>query len=163
MSMNPRSAVYLSVACALMLGGCASHPQRTESSVSMGPEQPVAPAPTHETRTTRTTHHATATEPAVQRPTGPSDMVGVASCDQYLSTYKTCHRAAGIYAPDQIDARYEMMRDTLMRDSKDPAKRATLDERCRSLAKQLTDALHGKSCNAAPAPGSTSNAPSGAM
>ncbi|MEO7148851.1 MAG: hypothetical protein ABIY40_02795 [Rhodanobacteraceae bacterium] len=99
----------------------------------------------------------------MQTPAGPSDMVGVASCDQYLSTYKACHRAAGIYAPDQIDARYDTMRDTLLRDSKDPAKRVTLDGRCRSLAKGLTDALHGKSCDAAPASASTSNASSGAM
>lgn len=163
MSMNPRSAVSLSVVCALLLGGCAGHPQRTETSTSMSPGQPVAPTPEHETRTTRTTHSAPTTEAPMQMPTEPADMVGVAACDQYLSTYKACHRAAGIYASDQIDARYDMMRNTLMRDSKDPAKRASLDERCRALAKQLTDALHGKSCNAAPAPASTSNASSGAM
>lgn len=163
MSMNPRSAIYLSVACAVMLGGCAGHPERTESSASMGSEQPVAPAPMHQISTPRTMHHAAKTEPAMQTPAGPADMVGVASCDQYLSTYKACHRAAGVYAPDQIDARYGMMRHTLMRDSKDPAKRASLDERCRALAKQLTDALHGKSCNAAPAPALTSNASSSAM
>ncbi len=163
MSMNPRSAIYLSVACALMLGGCAGHPQRTETSVSMNPEQSAAPAPEHETSAPRTMHHAAKTEPTMQTPAGSADMVGVAACDQYLSTYKACHRAAGVYAPDQIDSRYDMMHNTLMRDSKDPAKRASLDERCRALAKQLTDALHGKSCNAAPAPASTSNASSSAM
>ncbi|MEO6968642.1 MAG: hypothetical protein ABI132_09380 [Rhodanobacteraceae bacterium] len=163
MSMNPRSAVSLSVACALLLAGCAGHPQRSETSTPTGSEQPVAPAPVHETRTTRATHHATTPEPAMQTPAGPGDMVGVASCDQYLSTYKACHRAAGIYAPGQINARYDMMHETLQRDSRDPAKRVTLDARCRSLAKQLTEALHGKSCNAAPASSSTSNMSPGAM
>jgi len=42
------------------------------------------------------------------------------------------------------------MRNSLLRDARDPAKRATLDQRCRALSKLLTDALHGKSCNAAP-------------
>ena len=149
----------LSMSCALMLAACASHPQRTAET--------QAPSETRATTTVLSAgaaaapvipRHATppapATPSATQAP--PGEMVGVASCDQYLSTYKACHRAAGIYSPDQIDSHYEAMRNGLLRDAADPAKRPMLDQRCRALSKLLTDALHGKSCDAAPATASSS-------
>jgi len=145
-----RTALACPVVAVLLLAGCASHPQRTSPT--------GAP--------TATSHSApliprSAPEPATsgQAPPAPNGMVGIASCDQYLSTYKACHRAAGIFAPDQIDARYELMHDSLLRDARDPAKRATLDQRCRALSTQLQQALHGKSCNALPAPVASSGKP----
>lgn len=155
MSPSLRSILPLSLTCALILGGCAGHPQRTSGSEGM--QSVVAPAPQRSQRPSPSRQMELIPKNAGPSPAqaGPNEMVGVASCDQYLSTYKACHRAAGIFAPDQIDARYDMMRGTLLRDAKDPAKRAALDQRCRALSKQLNDALHGKSCNAVPVPAST--------
>ena len=151
-----RPALGLSILGALLLGACASHPQRSAETPASTPQasaperQPASAAPV-------IPRHApapsTAPSPA---PAPPGEMVGVASCDQYLSTYKACHRAAGIFPPDQIESHYEAMRNSLLRDAADPAKRPTLDQRCRSLGKSLTDALHGKSCDAAPVVASSS-------
>ncbi|HET7662538.1 MAG TPA: hypothetical protein VFK31_02775 [Rhodanobacteraceae bacterium] len=78
------------------------------------------------------------------------EKTGIPACDDYLASYKGCHRAAGIYAPDTIDDHYRTMRDTLLRESKDPTKRSVLEARCKSLAHMLKNALHGKSCEPAP-------------
>ena len=151
MSIKSRSILSLSMAAALMLSACATHPEH-------GPEATqAAPAPVPETKPAPVIprHASKPAEQPADTPAPPGEMVGVASCDQYLSTYKACHRAAGIYPPDQIDSHYELMRSGLLRDARDPSKRGTLDQRCRALSKLLTDALHGKSCNAAPAAPST--------
>jgi hypothetical protein len=78
----------------------------------------------------------------------PSARTGIPACDAYLSTYLACHRAAGIFPPDQLQDRYQAMRDSLLRDSRDPDIRPQLGSRCRSLSDSLRGALHGKSCNA---------------
>jgi hypothetical protein len=83
------------------------------------------------------------------------DSTGIASCDEYLASYKSCHLAAGIYARDQIESRYELMRTSLLRQSQDADMRDQLSNRCTSLANQLKEALHGKSCADVPAPAST--------
>lgn len=147
MSKRWRQEWIVLVAGSLLLAGCASHPRKPEyppAPAAAGPQvlHPATPAP-------KSNAPAAANE---ELPPAPGGMVGVASCDQYLSTYKACHRAAGIFAPDQIEARYEMMRNSLLRDARDPAKRPALDGRCRALSSQLHESLHGKSCNAAPAP-----------
>lgn len=76
---------------------------------------------------------------------------GIAICDDYLASYLACHRAAGIFPPDQLQNRYEAMRESLLRDSQDPQVRPQLANRCNMLASQLRDVLHGRSCNTAPA------------
>ena len=81
-------------------------------------------------------------------PAAPAALTGIPACDAYLSTYIACHRAAGIFAPGQLQSRYEMMRDSLLRDSLDPDIRPQLANRCASLAGSLREALHGKSCDA---------------
>lgn len=83
------------------------------------------------------------------------ESTGIAPCDEYLASYKSCHLAAGIYARDQIESRYDMMRTSLLRQSQDPDMRGQLSNRCISLANQLKEALHGKSCTDVPAPAST--------
>jgi hypothetical protein len=83
------------------------------------------------------------------------DHTGIAACDDYLSSYLACHRAAGIYTPGQLPERYEAMRTSLLRDSQDPDIRPQLAARCNSLASTLRDALHGKACDTPPAPSST--------
>lgn len=140
------------LACSLLLAGCVGQPHKAGHAPTPAnappPAYSVPPAPPGET----------GAAPGGQLPPAPDGMVGVASCDQYLSTYKACHRAAGIFAPGQIEPHYELMRAGLLRDARDPAKRGALDQRCHALSTQLQDALHGKSCNAAPTPGAGSNA-----
>jgi hypothetical protein len=72
---------------------------------------------------------------------------GIAACDDYLASYRACHRAAGIFTPDQIEPRYQEMRQSLLRDAQDPNIRPQLALRCNSLARSLRQALHGKSCS----------------
>lgn len=125
--------VFAFSAMCTVLAGCASHPQRAPSSTNAVPQPaPVMPR--------------TGTAPNEQLPPAPGGMVGVATCDEYLSSYKACHRAARIFASGQVDTRYEQMRDGLLRDARDPVKRTALDQRCRALSRQLQQALHGKSC-----------------
>lgn len=151
MRIHPRGACALSVLCVLMLAGCASHPQRahpsTEPAQATPKPAPAAPA---------IAPNPTGTPPDEQLPPAPGGMVGVPSCDRYLSTYEACHRAAGIFEPGQIDAHYRSMRDALLRDARDPVKRATLDQRCRALSAQLQGALHGRSCHPAQVPAASS-------
>lgn len=143
-----RRAFAFSLFCIVTLAGCASHPQKVQ------PPKPATSA-AHPAPSAPVVSPAGAT-PSEQLPPAPDGMIGVASCDQYLSTYKACHRAAGIFAPGQLEARYQSMRNGLLRDARDPVKRAALDQRCQALARQLQDALHGKSCNAAPGSSSSS-------
>ncbi|URL57325.1 hypothetical protein IM816_11820 [Luteibacter flocculans] len=142
---------------ALTLAACSDHktkpaaePTRTVSSSSTstttGSTKPRTA--TTSTTTTKSTRSAAA-QGALPESTG------IASCDEYLASYKSCHLAAGIYARDQIDSRYDMMRTSLLRQSQDPDMRDQLGNRCTSLATQLKEALHGKSCADVPAPAST--------
>jgi len=146
--------LIFSCAAALLLAACASHPQRQEHAA------PPTGAASRQTRSVPVIPR-NAPEPATSagRAPAPNGMVGVASCDQYLSTYKICHRAAGIFAPDRVEAQYEMMRDGLLRDARDPVKRATLDQRCHALYRDEQQALHGKSCDSVPASSASGGTP----
>jgi hypothetical protein len=80
------------------------------------------------------------------------DHTGIASCDDYLSSYLACHRAAAIYPRDQLSAHYQTMRTSLLRDSTDPGIRPQLAARCTLLTAQLREVLQGKSCAVRTAP-----------
>lgn len=82
---------------------------------------------------------------------GLPEQTGIPACDDYLASYKACHRAANIYAPTDIAHRYELMRKSLLRDSLDPASHDQMAARCNALATSLRDALHGKACQPLPA------------
>jgi len=71
---------------------------------------------------------------------------GIPACDDYLASYMSCHAAANVYTPDQLQSRYQDMRTSLLQDSVDPAKRPLMGARCTALAKQMREALKGKSC-----------------
>lgn len=71
---------------------------------------------------------------------------GISACDRYLDSYRACHRAAGIFPPDQIELHYREMRSSLLRDSLDPRIRPQLVTRCEVLTRTLREALDGKSC-----------------
>lgn len=89
--------------------------------------------------TPRPTPHVTASS-------GPT---GIASCDAYLSSYLACHRAAGIFPADQLQAHYQSMRDSLQAAARDPLQQPYLDARCQVLSTQLQASLKGRSCSAA--------------
>jgi len=165
MSNLPSRLALIVLSGGLILAGCSDKTTRpstttttTSASTSTGASTSSAAAPQGSgTRTGTTTSKPRAAKkaPAEALP----DNTGVPSCDNYLATYIACHQAAAIYAPDQIEGRYEEMRNTLLRDSVDPSARPQLDRRCTSLASQLHQALHGKSCATAPASASTSANP----
>jgi len=145
----PRLILAAAITAGLFASGCAKH-QETRTT----------------TASSTTTTSTTRTSPAPVRNTAPTagraaeaglpDKTGIPACDDYLSSYMACHRAAEIYAPDQLESRYEAMRTSLLRDSLKPNIRPQLASRCNSLSSQLRQALHGKSCAENPAPASSS-------
>lgn len=89
--------------------------------------------------------------PPPRAPASPAASVtGVPSCDAYLASYVACHRAAGIFPPDQLESRFQTMRNSLLDAAHDPQSRRYLDARCRVLATQLAQALHGRTCGNPP-------------
>ncbi len=152
MSTLSRLTLASSIA-ALMLTGCADH----RATKATTPSTTTTSSRTSLTTNTDTMKHreraATSTTSPTAITSSPPDNTGIAACDDYLSSYLACHRAARIYAPDQLQSRYEAMRTSLLRDSQNPDIRPQLGARCNSLASQLHQALHGKSCASAPAEG----------
>ena len=141
MTRLPSRLALLVLACGLVLAGCNDKTTRPSSSSTA----------TTTTSSSRSTAPASTTRAPASKPkTAPGqalpDQTGIPACDNYLNTYIACHQAAAIYAPDQIEGRYESMRDSLLRDSLDPDIRPQLGNRCTSLANQLHQALHGKAC-----------------
>lgn len=140
---------------ALALGACSDNKPRPTTTQTVT----ASPTTSGKTKTTTTTTTSTGTKKSTTTTAGKPgplpDSTGIAACDEYLASYKSCHLAAGVFARDQIEPRYEMMRESLLRQSQDPDMRDQLGTRCTSLAKQLKDALHGKSCADVPAPAST--------
>ena len=138
----------------LLLAGCAQHRQDTRTTTTSSTTTSSSSA----TKAAGTAQRERTT-PARGKPAAESDLsgnTGIAACDDYLASYLACHRAAAIFPPDQLPARYEAMRTGLLRDSKNPQTRPQLAARCNSLASHLREALHGKPCAANPAPaGST--------
>jgi hypothetical protein len=145
--------------CALALAACADHkpkPTTTQTVTATSGSTTKSRAATTSVTSVpagKTTKSGTAPAAAASGPL--PDSTGIAACDEYLASYKSCHLAAGVFARDQIEPRYEMMRTSLLRQSQDPDMRDQLQNRCVSLASQLKDALHGKSCADTPAPAST--------
>jgi hypothetical protein len=90
--------------------------------------------------------------PPISKTAKPTGVTGIAVCDEYLSSYLACHRAAGLYPPDQLPSRYASMRSILLSDSADPHIRPQLAARCQSLSNQLQQTLQGRSCTELPAP-----------
>jgi hypothetical protein len=83
----------------------------------------------------------------------PAPTTGISPCDAYLDSYLACHRAAGLYTPDTLQAHYQAMRSSLLQEANDPRTRPYLANRCMGLKAQLSAALNGRSCNT-PTPGS---------
>jgi hypothetical protein len=154
MSATPR-LILASTIASLLIAGCAHQPAaRTTPVVAAPPATTTVTSQTAVGGSTHVQHHAAGNSQAAADASLP-DHTGIAACDDYLSSYMACHRAAAIFAPGQLPARYQAMRTSLLRDSQDPDIRPQLAARCNSLASQLRDALHGKSCAENPAPATT--------
>lgn len=149
MPISPRMALAVTMFAGVLLAGCARQP-------TTRPEAPSTTTSTAPTTSTTTQRAPKAASTTTASDADMSDRTGIAACDDYLSSYLACHRAAQIFAPDQLQDRYEAMRTSLLRDSKNPDIRPQLAERCNSLARSLRQALHGKSCAASPAPAASS-------
>ncbi|OOG58391.1 hypothetical protein [Rhodanobacter sp. C03] len=147
----------------LLLAGCAHQPAArttpkvattsttaTTSTPATAGSSSAVRSPRHSTTPATPKGHVT-----VENVNLPAQ-TGIPACDDYLSSYMACHRAAGIYTADQLPKRYEAMRTSLLLDSENPDIRPQLAARCNSLAVVLREALNGKSCAVNPAPaGST--------
>lgn len=143
----------------MLLAGC-SHEKAKPVAQPMPESRPTsttkqAPAP-HRNKVSRTAPANDHMANDNSAETEQSEQTGIPACDDYLSSYIACHQAANIFAPGQLPQRYQAMRESLMRDSKNPDMRPQLAARCNSLARQLRDALHGKSCAVEPASESSS-------
>lgn len=158
----------MTLAGTLLLAGCSHEPARhgTAATGTTGTTSPRTSRPTG-TAAARTRQGGSAgassaqsirSDEAAEQNTALPTSTGIPACDDYLASYKGCHRAAGIFAPNQLEGRYQAMRTSLLRDSQDPDIRPQLANRCNSLASQLRQALHGRACEVEPA--STSSAPS---
>ncbi|MGN2252616.1 hypothetical protein ACFWZ4_04530 [Frateuria sp. GZRe12] len=155
----PRLTIAL-LGAGLMLTGCANHPARsgstgTRASQSAAETPATRRAQPSESHPSHGNHPAAAGTP--EQASKLPDSTGIPACDDYLASYVACHRAAAIYKPNEIQGRYEAMRTSLLRDAQDPAIRPNMATRCNSLASQLRQALHGKSCEGAPAAPRSSN------
>lgn len=153
MPMMNRLTLSLMIGGGLLLAGCS--PQQTRPIPASTRTGIAAPS-------TSTAHPApipssvAAAEGAGNDDTNLPQTTGIPACDDYLSSYIACHKAARIFAPGQLPARYQAMRDSLLRDSQNPNIRPQLASRCNALASQLREALHGKACDVNPSPFSRS-------
>lgn len=158
MSTLSRLTLAASIA-GLLLSGCADRPATratTPSTVSTTRPATSVPRPS----ASQSVRRSTVTPAAAPDTTDTSTSItpgttGIPACDDYLSSYLACHRAAQIFAPDQLQSRYDAMRTSLLHDSQNPDIRPQLGARCNSLASQLRQALHGKSCATDPATSSS--------
>jgi len=141
------------VVTGLLLAGCADKPAtRTSSSASpTSSAHPSSSTPSSTSTTQNKNRQDDAASAAAAQVVREDDAetTGIAACDDYLSSYIACHKAANIFAPGQLPERYEAMRNSLLRDSRNPEIRPQLAARCNSLATQLRQALHGKPCASA--------------
>ncbi len=139
----------------MALAACSDHNTRSTTTSTRTTTTSTTAAPTKSSTSKSATTTSTGTRPAAVKEAPLPDSTGIAACDEYLASYKSCHLAAGVFPRDQIESRYEMMRTSLLKQSQDPDMRDQLGARCSSLASQLKDVLKGKSCADVPAPAST--------
>lgn len=148
MTSSTRFTTLIAAAALLAAAGCSdqnTRPSTTTPSTSSSSRTDTTGSG-QSTTTTSSGDTTAGSATTGDQNTPPPGKTGIPACDDYLASYKGCHRAAGIYSADTIDAHYNDMRDTLLRESRDPDKRSALAGRCVSLAKLLKESLHGKSC-----------------
>jgi hypothetical protein len=158
--MPALSRLTLATMIAGLLVGCAHQPAPKAATTTVSATAATTTGSTPATAGT-STHHQHRAAPANGHITVEDvdlpERTGIPVCDDYLASYMACHRAAAIFSPDQLPGRYQAMRTSLLLDSENPDIRPQLAARCNSLASQLREALHGKSCAPSPAPASSSH------
>ncbi len=82
------------------------------------------------------------------RPAG--SLTGVPVCDQYLASYRQCHTTIGQATPAAIDANFERLRDSMVRQSGTPEGRAQISGQCKGLAALVQESLGGRKCGDPP-------------
>ncbi|MDR3445704.1 MULTISPECIES: hypothetical protein [unclassified Dyella] len=147
-----RPALLAIVASGVILAGCSSTPETRTTNGSHGTTATSSRTAATSTSAPRTRTGTVTTSSGKPLPSS----TGIPACDDYLASYVSCHAAAGVYPPDQIQGRYEDMRTSLLQDSVDPNARPQLGARCSALAKQLRATLQGKSCAPTSPAGSSS-------
>ena len=146
----------LAIAGALALGACTGDATRSDVTYDEPEERVTAPDPdprvaTPAPSTKRTPAPASDTTlPAPSPSPSPGfeddELVGVEACDDYLESYRSCHRVIGMYAPDTIEGRYGQLRARLVERGRDPAQHDALRLQCESLASDMKTTLDGRDC-----------------
>lgn len=137
-----RLALLALAAGGVILAGCSSKPETRPGSTTQGTTQQSSHAAGVGTTTSKPRTGTVTTSGGSPLP----NSTGIPACDDYLASYMSCHAAAGVYPPDQLQSRYQDMRTSLLQDSVDPDKRPLMGARCTALAKQMRETLKGKSC-----------------
>lgn len=137
----------LAIAGALALGACTGDATRSDVTYDEPEPRATAPAPEPKVATTAPSTTPAPTAPALPAPdVGDDELVGVEACDDYLESYRSCHRVAAIYPPETIDGRYEQLRARLVAEGRDPANHEGLRLQCESLGADLKTTLDGRDC-----------------
>ena len=149
--------IPLAIAGALALSACTGDATRsdvaydddttskrddTRSSAPAARTQPAPAATTQAAPKRAPAAPAGTTTPAL----ADDELVGVEACDDYLETYRGCHRALGMYPPDSIEARFQQLRSSFVARATDPATHESLERQCESLAEDMETALDGRDC-----------------
>ncbi len=131
----------------LVLSACAQKQTRSDDVApapgSQGAPPPAAPA-------VAPTPPAAAPAPRAPVPPTPSEasrqFTGVSVCDEYLASYRGCHRVIGTTDPAVAEQRLESLRANWQSLARDPDQRETLVSQCQNLTDLMKDALNGRSC-----------------
>lgn len=151
--MNPSTWKHspLVIALVVALSACARDNTRSDvadkrdDSFESRPAPAAAPAPRAAPAPKRAPAAPTAATPA-PAPLADDELVGVEACDDYLESYRSCHRVLGMYPADSLESRYRTLRARFVEQAVDPATHESLKLQCESLAKDMSTALDGRDC-----------------
>ncbi len=133
----------------LALAACGTQRTRDDGGTSARPPASVPPPATTPAAPTPPAAAPARRATPVPDPATEAEFTGVMACDEYLASYRDCHRVIGALRPDIIDDRLQELRATWQEMAGDPAKRETLEAQCQSLTDTMKEALDGRECTPA--------------
>src|SRR5687768_9104807 len=139
----------LAIAGALALGACTGDATRSDVTYDEPEPRVVEPEPALATPAPSQKRTTQPTQPALPTPAPlveDDELVGIEACDDYLESYRSCHRVIGIYPPDSIESRYDTLRARLVEQSRDPVNHDALRLQCESLGADMKTTLDGRDC-----------------